>query len=176
MDTITGIIAEVNNNGVGKGSNLVINGDRYGVYSPSEHGFDDLAAGDEVTVQWSSDKTGKYKNIAKAGITKTGGTGPVVKTNGGTGTTGKFYSKGSFPIDPLDGQRSIIRQNSITNAVRFINEYCGHAEADLPVDTRMDMILDAAQRFEAYSSGDNDRLAAEEASEKMSTTNDLIPD
>lgn len=176
MDTITGIIAEVNNNGVGKGSNLVINGDRYGVYSPSEHGFDDLTAGDEVTVQWSSDKTGKYKNIAKAGITKTGGTGPVAERPKANGTAQKSFFKGSFPIDPLDGQRSIIRQNSITNAVRFINEYCGHNAVDMAADDRMDMILDSAQRFEAYSSGDNDRLAAEEANEKMSTTKDLIPD
>ena len=70
---------------------------------------------------------------------------------------GKSYSRGKFPIEQNDGQRSIIRQNSLTNAVNALG-HAGMIEG-LKIDDMIVNIINVAREFEAFSAGDLDREA-----------------
>lgn len=61
--------------------------------------------------------------------------------------------KGVFPIPPLDGQRSIVRQSSLTNAREL---YCkAHTTTSIvDLDEAAHEIVRLAKIFEAYSCGD----------------------
>ncbi len=61
--------------------------------------------------------------------------------------------KGVFPIPPLDGQRSIVRQSSLTNAREL---YCkAHTTTSIvDLDEAAHEIVRIAKIFEAYSCGD----------------------
>ena len=66
---------------------------------------------------------------------------------------------GSFPIAPLDGQRSIIRQNSLGHAVASLTAsgvLKGLKEEDLT-----STVINVARIFESYSAGDIEREEAE---------------
>lgn len=73
-------------------------------------------------------------------------------------TPGFSSGKGVFPIPPLDGQRSIVRQNSLTNAVSLLKEN----SKTLPIDELADQCIALARKFEAYSCGDVDLASAKE--------------
>ena len=163
-NTITGIVQEVNNNGLAKGSNIVVNGQKYGCYDPVKTGIDIVNAGDEVTFAWA--QKGSYINIMGS-VTKTGNTGAVPmaaaaaspKAAGG-GSKGGWGNKGVFPVPALDGQRSIIRQNSVTNAVNLIGHYDSF---DGNLMETAAQVIEVAKVFEAFSSGDMDEAEAEAA-------------
>lgn len=80
-----------------------------------------------------------------------------------------FYgNKGVFPIPALDGQRSIIRQNALTNARELYSTACAMSGSKVMVDferASLD-IIKLARHFEAYTAGDIDRQGAEEAVKK----------
>lgn len=86
----------------------------------------------------------------------------VVSSGGGGGTAkpsagGRTYSRGKFPIEPDDGQISIIRQNALGAAINYMsaaNMLAGKPADDLPT------IIDVARSFEEYTSGELDREAA----------------
>lgn len=63
--------------------------------------------------------------------------------------------KGSFPIGLFDGQRSIIRQNAVTNANTYVANFLGDQ------DVSIEDLLDVARQIEAYTTGDLDAEAAE---------------
>jgi hypothetical protein len=110
-------------------------------------------------------KPGTYGNEVDLGTVTKGGA-PSPKTAGvGAGSSGSGASRhGSFPIGPLDGQRSILRQNALTNARELVMSCCGGPSKD--VDTwvkqqaRMSLlaseVVRLAKEFEAYTSGDMD--------------------
>lgn len=75
--------------------------------------------------------------------------------------TGGYGNKGVFPIPALDGQRAIVRQNSLTNAVNLLKDHIDPKMADTDV---ADHVIAMARRFEAYSCGDLDALQAAEIS------------
>jgi hypothetical protein len=167
MTQVTGIVAEVNNLGKAKGSNIVVNGQKYGCYDPVATGLDTLRAGMEVT--FGTMVKGQYTNI-QGTVTPTGGTGPVPAPapapSGGSG--GGWKGKGSFkafPIPALDGQRSIIRQNSLSHATAVVNAHFGGLEPQhVPdLDARASEVLRIAAMFEDYSAGDDIARAADEA-------------
>lgn len=91
----------------------------------------------------------------------------VVSSGGGAsapsagGKTGGGSNKGSFPIGVRDGQRSIIRQNALTNARELVTNV---QDPDEPLDNVTDEIIRVARKFEAYTTGDMDM---EEVSKKM---------
>lgn len=66
--------------------------------------------------------------------------------------------KGSFPIGPLDGQRSIVRQNALTNARELVAAaiFDGKKSVNLDIDVHAAIIINLAKRFEAYTTGDMD--------------------
>ena len=60
-----------------------------------------------------------------------------------------------FPIPALHGDRAIVRQNSVTNAVKLITDSV-HSTDEADWDELADMVIAIARKFEAYSCGDLD--------------------
>ena len=104
--------------------------------------------GDQVEFE---DGGKNYCNKLKV-VSSGGGAAPMPVTRGSFGG-----ARGSFPIGPLDGQRSIIRQNAVTNA----NTFLGNFSEELRVDISTDTLLDIARQIEAYTTGDLDAEEAE---------------
>lgn len=80
-----------------------------------------------------------------------GATVTPIKSGGG--------SRGSFPIGALDGQRSIIRQNAVTNANTFLGNVGYPTKAAR--EAQLELLLDTARAIEAYTTGDLDAAEAE---------------
>lgn len=78
-----------------------------------------------------------------------------VSAVGGGGGGGKPSFRGPFPIPAADGQRSIIRQNSVTNAVNLYGHLLAH-KAITGKDDPVGAVLLMAREFEKYSAGDID--------------------
>lgn len=170
---LTGIVQEVINNGVGKGSGLKIDNLKYGVFDPVKSGLDVIAVGDEVTFNWS--QKGQYKNIQGA-ITKTGNTGTPAPTASGPSSGWKVSggNKGGgrpFPIPALDGQRSIVRQNALGHSTSLITSLVSDGRYEsYDAETIAEHIVGVARIFEEYSCGDDAEKAANEAIAKMQAT------
>ncbi len=126
-----------------------------------------LNVGDVASFPFNEGRYGKEVDVAS--ITKGGTAAPAAASVTSLPTpaaaavparTTSYGSKGAFPIPALDGQRAIVRQNSLTNAVKFAE----FAENEPSVNT----IIAIARKFEAYSCGDLDseEVAAEMAAEE----------
>lgn len=94
------------------------------------------------TLEFSGGTTGKYLQYLK--IIKAGNSSAVAPS--ANVNKGNNMSRGTFPIGVQDSQRSIIRQNSLTNAVNFTTE-----QEVTPAE-----VIAVAREFEAYSTGDMD--------------------
>ncbi len=164
-ETMQGVVEEVINNGTGKGSGVRIGGHKYGVYNPEESGLDAISVGDSVSLRFTKkDGTGgiTYKNV-NGKITKmTGSAASSVAAAAPPAVPARSYGgKGVFPIPLDDGQRSIIRQNALTNARELV---CKTIKDGAKIDTKVtDTIIGIAKEFEAYTAGDIERFAAKEA-------------
>lgn len=129
-------------------------------------GFKDpkVSVGDSIGFEYEPDK---YGNKLHDGSIKKGVSAPA-NTAAPTGSTGGGSSgrHGSFPIGALDGQRSIIRQNALTNARELYQTFMalGNSVAfnsdGLDTSTAANQIINVARKFEAYTAGDLDMDAA----------------
>ena len=126
----------------------------YGAFTAAT--LDGVERGDEVSFESVLDKTGKYNNI-KGSVKKGGTTAPV------SGASSEGTLKVLKPT--LDRERSIIRQNALTNARELYTSFLADSE-DLS-ETVIKTILSVAREFEAYTSGDSDIEVAKEALSKM---------
>jgi hypothetical protein len=62
--------------------------------------------------------------------------------------------KGVFPIPALDGQRSIVRQNALTNAREL---FAASQPKGFDIgEAQLEVIINIAKTFEAYTAGDRD--------------------
>jgi hypothetical protein len=124
----------------------------YGAFAAAA--LEGIERGDEVTFESVLDRTGKYNNI-KGIVKKTGGT-PAAPA-----------ADGSFKVlkPSLDRERSIIRQNALTNAREIFAAIGGYE--DLDYQKLSEEIIAIARIFEAYTSGDADLEASKEALSKM---------
>jgi hypothetical protein len=137
-----------------------------------------LNDGDAVEFDYTPGTYGNEANIGsltKSVVTITGGGG----SGGGSGATAvvlggprpapSYGSKGVFPIPALDGQRSIVRQNALTNAREVFVAAHGGKMFSLDINTDAQAVIELAKKFEAYTAGDLDMaeakasIAAEEA-------------
>ncbi len=159
---LTGIVQEVINVGVGKGSGLKIDGHKYGCFDPVKTGLDIVAIGDEVTFDWV--QKGQYKNI-NGGITKTGNTGvpqaaPASNSkSGGNAGGGDFV----FPIPALNYQRSVVRRDALTQAVAMLTGSQEDQFKGYSPDQSAALVIEIARTFEEYATGDDVEKAANEA-------------
>jgi hypothetical protein len=123
-----------------------------------------LNQGDVVSFPYTTGKYGNEVDVtqitkAAAGIAASPApvSAPAASTGGSTTAPRQSYSgggKGVFPIPPLDGQRSIVRQNALTNARELLVGTAGFADAS-PEGMAAEVIR-IAKVFERYTAGDMD--------------------
>lgn len=141
MSTVTGVVGWCGKNKFGKYS-IKLEGNETWYGSQYE-----IKASKGDTVEFD-DGDKKYCNKLKV---LSGG--PTEAPTGGSNVTrGNFNSKGVFPIPATDGQRSIIRQNAVTNANTFLQNNGSGAKKAYTVDD----LLDVARQIESYTSGAGD--------------------
>lgn len=100
-----------------------------------------------------------YRNIKGAVSIKEGGAPEPAAGRPAAASGGSSFSKGgrSFPVGPLDPERSIIRQNSLTQANKLLEGQLGEMPS---YEEQAHTVISVARIFESYSAGDMD---AEEA-------------
>lgn len=121
--------------------------------------------GDEVQFEGTSGTyglEGKEVVIIKKGAG--GGTVPPVAV---TKAPGGGRSDKVFPIPPLHGDRSIVRQNALARATEIVIAAYGGKSFGVD-DVMCGMIITFARKFEAYTAGDIDLEEATKEMEKES--------
>lgn len=96
----------------------------------------------------------QFKADGGRGLPSAASAPAAVPRSGGGGFTPK--SKGSFPVDPKDGQMSIIRQSSMNRAVEAMETMITHGL--IKVDNRdeyMDALINIALEITDFSSGND---------------------
>ena len=143
MSTVNGVVKAKSANKFGFG--IMVNDKWYN--SKYEIGCD---KGDEVEFDDGGKAYVRDLKVTKAGSgAPTGGGSPMASK----GTGGTSYARGVFPLAANDGSRSIVRQNSITNAVALYGQLGFKAESS---EDAAYAVINIARIFEKYSSGDLD--------------------
>jgi hypothetical protein len=121
--------------------------------------------GDEVNFTYTDGTYGKAVDVATVRVISKGSGSPSTastsapKAPGNTevasAPTNRSYGPPAkvFPIPALHGDRAIVRQNSLTNAVNLLKEYFGE---EVEMEQRAQHVINIARMFEAYSCGDLD--------------------
>lgn len=152
------------------GKGMKIDGEWYSGFTAGV--LNGAKVGDNVSFTYTeTTKEGTtYKNIKGSvsisdGPTASEASAPARTAGGSTGG----WSKGgrSFPVGPLDPERSIIRQNALTQANKMM-ENTGPESDDLAGwSEHALMVIAVARIFESYSAGDMDAAEAEKAVESL---------
>lgn len=118
--------------------------------------------GDEVQFDGES---GAYGMEAKNVVVTAKGAGVPPVVAGSVAVKAPAYSGGYkdkvFPVPPLHGDRSIIRQNSLARATEIIIAAYGGKSFTFD-DGLLDLAIKTARKFEAYSAGDLDLAEAKQ--------------
>lgn len=104
--------------------------------------------GDDIEFVFTDTAYGKEVDVASVRVA--GGSVPKSASPSPVSTP-----KVGFPIAPLDGQRSIIRQNCVTNARELYVGSKGGKAFDYD-ENAASTIISIARMFEAYAAGDLD--------------------
>jgi hypothetical protein len=138
-----------------KAYSVSANGERFG------YGFKKptFSIGDEVDFQFTENTYGKNVDLASVRLLVKGSGTPPPSTASTAPAKPSYGSPKVFPIPALHGDRAIVRQNSISNAVKLITD------SVKPTDkTNWDALANEAimiaRMFEAYSCGDLDMAQA----------------
>ena len=142
MATISGVVKAKSSNRFGHG--MLIEDKWYNSKFPI-----DVEKGD--TVEFDDGGKNYIKGLKKFGSGATSNTGSSAPVPGGVG--GRF--RGAFPIPPNDGSRSIVRQNSVTNAVNLVSAMLAAKRVKEGEDL-VSHVFAIAREFEKYSAGDID--------------------
>ncbi|QXN67675.1 hypothetical protein [Vibrio phage VP41s3] len=134
-------------------------GNWYSAFNASQIG--EVDKGD--TVEFSYKVNGRYRNI-QGNVTKSAGgsssEGGASKSTGGRSGGGRTYrangEEGGFPIHPLAYERALDRRNAVSAASAIIAAEIGRGSEYEDV---AEATLSLARTFEAYSTGDEERLA-----------------
>lgn len=85
-----------------------------------------------------------------------GAPAPVNKGNFSGGNKSNYGNKGKFPIDPHDGQMSIIRQSSLTRAVEIMEQICSEEELhNMTTNQYMKELFEIALYCTDFASGND---------------------
>lgn len=142
---------------------ITANGERYsyGFKKPT------FKIGDTIDFQFTENTYGKNVDLTSVRLLSKGEGAPAV-TGAVAAPSKPSYGAPAkvFPIPPLHGDRAIVRQNSITNAVKAADNYLrGEDSTPSNLDEYAEFIIQLARKFEAYSCGDLDLAAAEQMTE-----------
>jgi hypothetical protein len=83
------------------------------------------------------------------------------------------YKEKVFPIPALHGDRAIVRQNALARATDIYIAARGGKPFDLEVST-LDLVIQFARKFEAYTAGDLDMVEALQENADESKQGDLF--
>ena len=142
---------------------ITANGERYsyGFKKPT------FKIGDTIDFQFTENTYGKNVDLTSVRLLSKGEGAPAVTGAVVAPSKPSFGAPAKvFPIPPLHGDRAIVRQNSITNAVKAADNYLrGEDSTPSNLDEYAEFIIQLARKFEAYSCGDLDLAAAEQMTE-----------
>jgi hypothetical protein len=151
------------------GKAIMVAGDWYSAYNKNQIG--PARKGDAVAFDFTV--KGDFKNIS-GNVTITSASGEDANTPAEQpSASGKstYMPRGRFPIDPLDGQRSIIRQNALSHATKLVSVLLeiGELESEpmMDDDTIASKVISIARKLEKYTAGDLDREAVEKKAKDM---------
>ena len=108
------------------------------------------------TITFDSGSTGKYLNNVRI---EGGAPAPAAKPASSGGSYSANSTARTFPVAPLAPERTINRQNALTNAVAYVTSCYEDSDTATP-----ELIVEVARKFEAYTTGD---LDLEEAKREM---------
>lgn len=147
MGQVTGTVAATNDN-YGK-VNIQVNG---GWYSTKKEWWKgpEPSVGDEVSFDDGGKNYIKYFKMTGKGSAPSGG----ASSGGAKAPVGGR----TFPVAPLAPERTINRQNALTNAVKYLEEQQVASKED---------VVAVARYFEAYTTGDLDAQEAEAQANAM---------
>jgi len=111
-----------------------------------------VSKGDEVSFEYTDGAYGK--DVKVASLSKAGSSTPT------TSVSPPSVSGSGFPMGLRDKGRAINRQNALTNAVAYVTVMGGGDK-----DVTPDLVIEIARKFEAYTTGDLEREAAEKLAE-----------
>ena len=137
-----------------KAYSINANGERFG------YGFKKptFSIGDEVDFQFTENTYGKNVDLTSVRLLVKASSAATPSTSTIASTAPSKPSYGApkvFPIPALHGDRAIVRQNSVTNAVKLITDSV-HSTDEADWDELADIAICIARKFEAYSCGDLD--------------------
>ncbi len=142
---------------------ITANGERYsyGFKKPT------FKIGDTIDFQFTENTYGKNVDLTSVRLLSKGEGAPAVTATSVAPSKPPYGAPAKvFPIPPLHGDRAIVRQNSITNAVKAFDNYLrGEDVVPKSIDEYAEEIIAVARKFEAYSCGDLDLAAAEQMTE-----------
>lgn len=120
--------------------------------------------GDTVSFSYAAGKYGNEADINSVKITGAStGTAAHPSIAAATSVTSGRGGYRPFPIPPDHGDRSIVRQNALTNARELVCNYYPIEDATKEqLVEAADIIIELAYKFEAYTSGQREVDAAEE--------------
>ena len=119
------------------------------------------AVGDEVEFDGNTGTYGletKAVNVLRKGANVVPSSKPQAAATPAKGSFGGYKEK-VFPIPPLHGDRSIVRQNALARATELYIAARGGKPFDLD-DTTIGLVIKFARKLEAYTAGDIDLLEA----------------
>lgn len=82
------------------------------------------------------------------------------RASGGAYTGKGNYQPKVFPVPKDNGDRSICRQNALTNARELVTAMCGEGYFKGDLDVAADKIIQLAYKFEEFTTGDRELNAA----------------
>ena len=139
---------------------IMANGERfsYGFKKPT------FQIGDEIDFQFTENTYGKNVDLTSVRLITKGAGAPAVTTTSAPAAAGRSFggTPKPFPIPALHGDRAIVRQNSLTNAVKAIADFTENADLPKTMAEYAERIIVVARMFEAYSCGDLDAAQAEQ--------------
>ena len=134
-----------------KAYSVSANGERYG------YGFKKptFSIGDEVDFQFTENTYGKNVDLTSVRLISKGNPTPPPSTATTAPAKPSYGSPKVFPIPALHGDRAIVRQNSISNAVKLITDSVKPTDKS-NWESLANEAIQIARMFEAYSCGDLD--------------------
>lgn len=134
-----------------KAYSVIANGERYG------YGFKKptFSIGDEVDFQFTDSTYGKQVDEKSVRLLSKGNPTPPPSTSATAPSKPSYGSPKVFPIPALHGDRAIVRQNSISNAVKLITDSVKPTDKS-NWEALANEAIEIARMFEAYSCGDLD--------------------